>query len=84
MPAARVSSKGQVVIPVEMRSHLGWKRGASVNVQETPHGVFIFKVPKSPLRELRGVLKGFGITKADVKSWREEDERHDISEIRSL
>ena len=83
MPEARVSTKGQVVIPAEIRTHLGWEEGAIVNVQETPVGVFIFKIPKKPLQQLRGVLKGFRLTKADIRRTRQEDESHDISEIRS-
>jgi len=83
MPSAKISSKGQIVIPMEMRSHLGWERGAMVNVQETPFGVFVFKVPKKPLKQLKGVLKGFGISHADIKHMREENDRHVQYELRT-
>jgi hypothetical protein len=32
---------------------------------------------------MRGLFKGLGIRKADVKRWRQEDELHDRSEFRT-
>lgn len=83
MALTRLSSKGQVVIPLEVRSHLGWKKGARINVQETPFGVFLVEVAERPLEHMRGLFKGLGIRKADVKRWRQEDELHDRSEFRT-
>ena len=83
MATTRLSSKGQIVIPLEVRSHLGWKKGAHISVQETPFGVFLVEVSERPLEAMRGLFKGLGITKEDVKRWRQEDELHDRSEFRS-
>jgi AbrB family looped-hinge helix DNA binding protein len=37
----RVSSKGQVVVPREVRDRRGWREGTELVVEETPRGVLL-------------------------------------------
>ena len=42
---AKISSKGQVVVPKEIRDRLGFAEGSEVEFLETGDGVFIKHVP---------------------------------------
>lgn len=37
----RLSSKGQLVLPKEVRAKQGWKEGTEIEVEETPGGVLL-------------------------------------------
>ena len=53
---ARVSSKGQIVIPAEFRKRLGIKTGTSVAMSEKD-GALVIEPVISIIRRLRGSLK---------------------------
>jgi AbrB family looped-hinge helix DNA binding protein len=38
---ARLSSKGQIVLPKYLRDKQGWKAGAEIDIQEVPGGVLL-------------------------------------------
>jgi len=63
-----ISSKYQVVIPLEVRKQLSLKAGQKLRVVVS--GQSINMVPEIPLSEMRGVLKGL-----DSLNIREEDDR---------
>jgi AbrB family looped-hinge helix DNA binding protein len=44
----RVSTKGQVILPVELRTKRGWHAGQVLEVQETPEGVLLKAAPMFP------------------------------------
>ena len=68
MPAVKISSKGQVVIPVEIREKLGIKPGKMVNLSLDGEKVVITPLPEDPIKALRGALKGKpSLTKALLK-----------------
>lgn len=71
-----VSSKGQLVIPAELRKELGMKAGTGVSIER--EGDRLVLVPDSSLdwRTMRGWLKGKG-TALDIL---EEDRRQDREE----
>ena len=75
-----ISSKGQVIIPADVREDLGWKQGTKLSVQETPFGIMLVEVPEKPLKALKGILKGFKLTSADIIKMRRKDESKDRSE----
>lgn len=80
MATSTISSKGQIVIPSDIRDDLGWCKGTKINIQETPFGVMLFELPEKPLKAMRGILRGFKITRQDIKRMRKRDERHDKTE----
>lgn len=55
-----LSSKGQVVIPKEIRDELHWEPGLELTIETTESGVFLKSRPvakKLRLEDLRGFLK---------------------------
>lgn len=41
MPTTKVSSKGQVVLPLDVRTRKKWAPGTTLIVEETPQGVLL-------------------------------------------
>ncbi len=55
-----VSSKGQVVLPAELRDRLGLSAGAKLEVLDEPDGLHlrvVRSVPKTDLDDLAGMVK---------------------------
>jgi AbrB family looped-hinge helix DNA binding protein len=65
MPTAKVTSKGQITIPVKVRKVLGLRPGTQVDFRETAKGEFIFRAKTGSIRDLRGCLTGFDVPKTD-------------------
>ena len=57
---ARVSTRGRVTIPIEIRRRLGLRPGTSLIVREE-EGCIVVMTMESYVRSLRGVLKGKGM-----------------------
>ena len=68
MSVVTVSSKFQVVIPVEVRDKMNLKPGQKVIVVEKD-GV-VHMIPEKPLKEMRGFVKG-----VNTENLREEEDR---------
>lgn len=73
MSSTVVSSKGQVVLPSEIRQRAKLEVGARLAVQDTPFGILLVKIPKEPLAALRGAGKGLGVMSSDVRKLRQLD-----------
>ncbi len=58
MPVVKTSSKGQIVIPVEIRRKLGIKSGQKVYMTLKGKEAVITPLPEDPIKALRGILKG--------------------------
>ena len=54
----RVSSKGQLVVPKEIRDRLNLKEGRRVRVEEIGGTIVVVPIPKNPVKALRGISKG--------------------------
>jgi AbrB family looped-hinge helix DNA binding protein len=67
MSVVTVSSKFQVVIPVEVRDKMNLKPGQKVIVVEKD-GV-VHMIPEKPLKEMRGFVKG-----VNTENLREEED----------
>lgn len=57
MPAAKVSVKGQVVIPAEIRRHHGIRPGTTVQVVDADDHIVIVPAAERPTADFRGLLK---------------------------
>ncbi len=68
-----MSSKGQVVIPKELRDRACLKAGQEFMVHESSGVVFL--VPVVPMGSLRGKLKGKGVSSSGIrdKSGKDDD-----------
>jgi AbrB family looped-hinge helix DNA binding protein len=65
-----LSSKGQVVIPKEIRDELRWEPGAQLTVISSPSGITIKAVPKKTTRNLADLI---GMLKVDGPALSTED-----------
>jgi AbrB family looped-hinge helix DNA binding protein len=76
MPVVKTSSKGQVVIPVDIRKKLGIKPGQKVKLTLVGNKAVITPLPEDPIKALRGVLKGRpSMTKALLADRKKEMQR---------
>jgi AbrB family looped-hinge helix DNA binding protein len=65
MTYTSISSKYQVVIPKEVREKIPMKPGQKLIIYEK--GGIIHLVPEVPLKKLRGMFKGKGLTLKDLR-----------------
>lgn len=56
MSSATVTSKGQITIPIDVRSTLGLQPGSRINFVLAESGVFEIRVHAASLRELKGAI----------------------------
>ena len=77
MTVVTTSSKGQVVIPKEIRDRLGMQPGQKVAVEFVRDHVEIRPLPADPIKALQGIFKGYPGSMAEelVKERREEARR---------
>jgi AbrB family looped-hinge helix DNA binding protein len=68
----RVSSKGQIAIPKEIREKLGLSQGSDVVVRIQGDTVILRKAPKYSWRKWAGRFAGLGLTEELAASRREE------------
>jgi AbrB family looped-hinge helix DNA binding protein len=78
MPVVKTSSKGQSVIPAEIRHKLGIKPGQKVNLTLVEGKAMISPLQEDPIRALRGVLEGKpSMTKELLQDRKKEIEREE-------
>ena len=82
MPISTLSSKGQLVIPKEIRDALGVKPGQKVFFKIVKdHLVEIAPLPDDPVRHFCGIFKeGPSLTRALLKE-REEDKKREEKKL---
>ena len=56
MPAATMTSKGQITVPVEVRARLGLRAGAKVDFVVNAQGEVVLRPRTADIRELRGLV----------------------------
>jgi AbrB family looped-hinge helix DNA binding protein len=64
MNKTRVTSKGQIVIPVELRRKYGIKAGTRIIVSEKDDLIILKPITDHYLKKLQGSLKGSGALRA--------------------
>ncbi len=77
MATSRVTEKGQVVIPAEIRRKYNIKKGTRVVVTETEGRAILVKpIPDDPIEASKGALKGkISLANALIEDRREEAAR---------
>lgn len=75
MALVRVSSKGQLVVPKEMRTALGIKAGSVVRVQRTRKGILMEPVTESMVERLYGKFSDEDLLKERDAERRRESSR---------
>jgi AbrB family looped-hinge helix DNA binding protein len=58
MEEAKVSPKGQIVIPKRLRDKLGIREGEKVTLEEAGEAILVMKKVKRPVQAMRGLFKG--------------------------
>ena len=58
MPSATITSKGQITIPIQVRSALGVDAGDRIDFVEMEKGQFAIVPATRSVRELNGLFKG--------------------------
>lgn len=74
---SKISSKGQIVIPAELRRKLKLKQGAQVVITEEQGQLRVSPENWDEILALRGICKGMGLWEELRKFKREERERED-------
>ena len=84
METTRLSTKGQIILPKNIRTSRAWKPGTEFTVEETRDGVLLrplTRSPKTSLDEVAGYLRYTGkpktIAQMDAAIGREVMRRHD-------
>lgn len=73
MPSVTLSSKGQIVVPKEIRDALGIKPGQKVMLKVVKDHAEIIPLPADPVKGFCGIFeKGSSLTKALLKDRKEE------------
>jgi AbrB family looped-hinge helix DNA binding protein len=77
MVITKATTKGQVVIPADLRKRFNIKKGTRLAISEGEGKVILVRpVPDDPIEASRGILKGkTSLVKALLKD-RREDEQH--------
>lgn len=80
----RLSTKGQVVLPSEIRKSRNWEPGAALTIEETPEGVLLKEAPlfeRTRIEDVFGMLHFEGAPKTieemDASVLAEAKRRHD-------
>ncbi len=84
METTRLSTKGQIVLPLGIRTAREWKPGMEFTIEETGDGVLLRPArlfPKTSLEDVAGVLKYKGkpktLAEMDAGIEREVARRHE-------
>ncbi|MBC7103992.1 MAG: AbrB/MazE/SpoVT family DNA-binding domain-containing protein [Parvibaculum sp.] len=69
---AKVTSKGQITLPAEMRRSLNLQEGDRITFAKGEDGRFYVEAKTDSLGALRGIVKAAKVKPGDIESWIEE------------
>lgn len=79
----KVSSKGQIVLPAEIRRQLGIEMGAELEIVELAGALYLVPVEEGdPLDLLQGLLAGTGYTMDDFYAERRRDKEREEAKLK--
>lgn len=79
---ARVSSKGQIVIPAELRRKYGIKTGTRIFFAEENGGILLQPVTRAAIGALRGMFSGSNMLRGLEAERHRDREREDAGRSR--
>jgi AbrB family looped-hinge helix DNA binding protein len=84
MPTTRLSTKGQLILPKEIRTSRAWGPGTEFIIEETKEGILLrpsSRFPRTTIDDVVGCLKYKGkaatLAEMDAAIGREVKSRHD-------
>jgi AbrB family looped-hinge helix DNA binding protein len=77
MPVVKASSKGQIVIPKEIREKLGITPGKRILLRVVDEHAEITPLPDDPIKAMRGFLKGGKSLAKELLAERKKDNKID-------
>jgi antitoxin PrlF len=80
---AKVTSKGQITLPAEMRKSLNLQAGDRVTFAQDAQGRYYVEARTGTLADLRGIVKAERIKAADLDDWIEEARGRRASAVRA-
>ncbi|RMD96068.1 MAG: AbrB/MazE/SpoVT family DNA-binding domain-containing protein [Calditrichaeota bacterium] len=84
---SKVSPKGGIIIPKEIREKIGLEPGMRVAFVEDNGNIRLVPVPKNPVKYARGMLKRYGegsLTKLLLEERKKDKEREEAKVARWL
>lgn len=79
---AAVTTKGQIVIPAQIRQRLGIRKGTRLHVEERDGEVVLRPLNREYFQKMSGILKGGGLVKALEESRAEDRKREEAGSER--
>ncbi|MDF9408040.1 MAG: hypothetical protein A4E52_02293 [Pelotomaculum sp. PtaB.Bin013] len=73
MEINKISSKGQIVIPITLREKYGLKPNSLARITEIDGHIAIIPIPKDPIGSARGMLHGGETAAQHMKEIRAEE-----------
>ena len=77
MTITKISAKGWIVIPSELRRRYGLKPGDKMHVRDEHGRITLIPVLSDPIHELKGIFKGGPSLSAEVVAEHRREVEHD-------
>ena len=81
MPIVTASTKGQIVIPAELRRRHGIEPGTRIRVEETEDGILLRPTEKNPIDAAYGMLAHLGPLTAELEAERKWECEQEEAEL---
>ena len=78
MAKTKLSSRGQIVIPKEIREKLDLSPGQKLEVYEEDDKIFLIPIPEDPVDSLNGMFRTERSVKQLRETGKEEDKRREL------
>lgn len=83
MVTARVSKKGQLVVPMEIRRKYGIDEGTEVEFLDFGEEISFVPIPENPIKSAEGWLKSRKSVKEMLKEVRAEEEKFEKEKFKT-
>jgi len=75
MPVVKLSSKGQIVIPADIRKKYGLRPGSRVEIFDMEGQIVLCSIPEDPIEAAHGFLSSRRSVSEMLKEAREEEKK---------